>query len=79
MWEKHNFIFFLKGVCIPEKMAQPLGFVPWRIKIFLFNVALESIWFDSVKTMWDFMAEDSKANKKQWKNGFMKLSWAAKV
>ncbi|RMX55353.1 hypothetical protein pdam_00021240 [Pocillopora damicornis] len=30
-------------------------------------VAPESVWFDSVKTTGDFMAEDSEANKKELK------------
>ena len=36
----------------------------------------ESARFDSVQIRWDFMAEDSEANSKEWNNSLIKLSRA---
>lgn len=43
------------------------------------DIPFESTHFDLVKIRRDFMTEDSEANSKEWNNGLIKLSWAAKV
>ena len=60
-------------------MGITAGFCTLKAQFIPSDIAFESARFDSVKRRWDFIAEDSEANSKEWNNGLIKLSKAAKV
>ena len=59
-------------------MGMTAGFCTPKAQFIPSDIPFESARFDSVKTRWDFMEEDSEANSKEWNNGLIKLPWATK-